>query len=300
MARGYQTSEIKEKLIDTLRNSKTGFSGIELAQKLGVNRVTMTKYLNIFAAEGLLKQKNMGKISLWYIEEGVEQLSFPADFFRVKTKYFEYLTSGAKQQVYNLIRNSYHSDAVPQKILTEVINPAINSVNDLYEGGKIGNSEKKFLNSIISSSIQILNLLDLDEDSKKNAIILSADPESSLVAEVASAAFHVGGWQVSNLGDLSSAIDVMFDIDIQKFLNKAWKQRQGIMIVTVFSATEEGIKFFSEAVASAKGKYGKLFYLAICSKLAKKTKTKVDFISDDLETLLQWSDTIYESYLQKP
>ncbi len=53
MARGYQTEEIKQKLVDVLNDTKTGMSGVEISEKLGVNRITMTKYLNIFAAEGL-------------------------------------------------------------------------------------------------------------------------------------------------------------------------------------------------------------------------------------------------------
>ncbi|GFN39817.1 MAG: ArsR family transcriptional regulator [Marine Group I thaumarchaeote] len=299
MPREYQTSEIKKKLIDTLRDSRTGLTGIELAEKLGVNRVTMTKYLNIFAAEGFVKQKHMGKISLWYIEKGVEQLTFPSDFFRVKSKYYEYLIAGEEHQVYSLIRNSYHSGAVPQKLIIDAIVPAIHSVNDLYKDGKIGNSEKKFLDNIVSNSIQILNLLDIDIDSKKNVIIISADANSALLAEATSAALHVGGWKVSYLGDLSSAIDVLFDIDIQKFLNKNWKQKQGIMVVVVFSTTEEGLKFFSESIVSGKSKYGKSLHLALCSKYAKKSKSKADFVSDEIETLLQWSDTTYESYLQE-
>ena len=46
MVRGYQTEEIKRKLVDLLNKEKEGLSGIEISEKLGVNRVTMTKYLN--------------------------------------------------------------------------------------------------------------------------------------------------------------------------------------------------------------------------------------------------------------
>jgi response regulator of citrate/malate metabolism len=59
MARGYQTKELKEKLVEILVYSKTGLSGVEISEKLGVNRVTMTKYLNIFATEGMIHQKSL-------------------------------------------------------------------------------------------------------------------------------------------------------------------------------------------------------------------------------------------------
>ena len=295
MTRGYQTEKIKEKLIDILRNSKTGLSGVEISEKIGINRITMTKYLNVFAAEGLVKQKNVGSVNLWFIEEGVTHFNFPADFFEVQTRYSEYLLSGEYKEAYGLLRNSLHSSANPIKILTEVISPAIESVRDLYEKGKIGKSEKNFLNEIISNSIQIVKLTEVDSNPKKNVVVFSTDYDRDLLAQIASAAFHADGWKVSQLGNMSSAMDVMFDIDLQKFLNKIWSKKQGLMIIVIFSSTESSSKFFSEAVNTSKTKFGKAFHLALCTNLAKKTKAKADFVSEDLENILQWCQTVYES-----
>ena len=52
MGREYSSADIKQKLIDLLEDSKTGMSGIEISEKIGVSRTTMTKYLKVFAAEG--------------------------------------------------------------------------------------------------------------------------------------------------------------------------------------------------------------------------------------------------------
>ena len=295
MTRGYQIEKIKETLIDILRNSKTGLSGTEISKKLGINRITMAKYLNVFSAEGLIKQKNIGSINLWFIDEGVIHFNFPDDLFQVKTRYLEYLLAGADKEVYGLLRNSLHSRANPVKILTEVISPAIESVRDLYLKGKIGISEKNFLEGIISSSIQIINLIDSDTNPKKNSIVFSADRDSALLAQTTSAALHVDGWKVSQLGDMSSTIDVMFDIDLQKFLNKIWTKKQDLMIIVIFSSTENGSKFFSEAVNSSKTKFGKALQLVLCTKLTKKTKIKADFISEDTSAILQWCQTLHES-----
>jgi len=84
MTRGYQTEEIKEKLVDLLSSSKTGLSGLEISERLNINRITTTKYLNVFAAEGFVKQKNIGNVNLWFIEDGTEKFHFPEDFFKVK------------------------------------------------------------------------------------------------------------------------------------------------------------------------------------------------------------------------
>ena len=39
MARGYDIAEIKFKLIKLLRDSETGISGVEISERLGINRV---------------------------------------------------------------------------------------------------------------------------------------------------------------------------------------------------------------------------------------------------------------------
>ena len=155
MARGYQTEDIKEKLVDLLTNSKTGLSGLEISERLEINRITTTKYLSIFAAEGLIKQKNIGNVNLWFIEDGTEKFHFPEDFFKVKTKYIEYLTARKEHQVYNLVRNSFHSTTQPVKIITEIVVPAIESIYTIFDQGKIGKSELNFLEKTISNSIQI-------------------------------------------------------------------------------------------------------------------------------------------------
>ncbi len=295
MAKGYQVQELKQQLVDILANSKTGLSGIEISEKLGINRVTMSKYLNMFATEGLIGQKNIGNVNLWFLEEGTEQFEFPADYFRVKTKYLELLTQRSEQKSYNLIRNCIHSNVNTSKLMNEIILPATQSVQELFEQGKISKSESKLLGNIISNSIQMLNQVNSETDQRKNVMIISADSQSAILAEAASASFHSEGWNVSSLGDMSDAIDVMFDLDLQNFLGKVWAKNKGIMIIVIFSSTEEGLKFFAQAVNSAKGKFGKNLNLILCSNL-EKTSIKADLVANDLESVLQWSQTTFERF----
>ena len=296
MTRGYNAEKIREKLLDVLSQSSTGLTGIEIAEKLKVNRVTLAKYLQVFAGEGLIKQKNMGSVNLWFIEEGADKLSFPADFFLVKKKYLEYLLSGSNHEVQTLIRTSLYSGAAPTKIVSEVIIPAINAVESSYNNGKMGRSEKNFFDEIISTSISIIGLSEGEVNSKKNVVILATDYQNALLARATSAAFRTEKWKVSPLGDMSSSIDVMFDIDLQRFLNKIWPKHDGVMIIIIFSSKEGEIKFFSQAVGATKGKFGKNLHLALCTQIIKKTKTNADFTSDSVETLLQWCQTVFESY----
>jgi len=177
--------------------------------------------------------------------------------------------------------------------MSEIIIPSLESVKDLFEKGKISKSEEKLLEGIISKSIQILNLMAIEQDPKKNVVVFAADSTSSIHAQAATASYHSEGWRVFSLGDLSDSIDVLFDLDLQKFLGKVWKKKEGIMVFVIFSETEEGLKFFSEAVNSNKGKSSKNMHLILCCKI-KNTTAKADLITENLDDALQWSQTIFE------
>lgn len=295
MGKGYESSEIRQKLIELLEDSKSGMSGVEISKKLGVNRTTMTKYLKVFAAEGFLRQNNIGNITLWFLESGQEAYSFPDDYFKVAPQYLDKLIKGQETQIYSLIKNCINSGATIPKLVTEVIIPSVESIQKLYDDGKIGNTEQKLLQNIISKSLQIFNQISIDSNPKNNIIVISADAYSNLLSEAASASLHSDGWRVFHLGDMSSAINVLFDLDLQKLLGKIWKQKSGIMIILVFSNTEEGLHFFAESVNSIKEKLGKRIRLALCGKVGKKTKIQSDLLSEKFEDVLQWSKTVSES-----
>ena len=61
MYRRYTIDEIKHKVIETLKKNDAGMSSAELADAIHVNRMTITKYLNILAVIGLIKRKRIGK-----------------------------------------------------------------------------------------------------------------------------------------------------------------------------------------------------------------------------------------------
>jgi len=295
MGKGYESSEMRQKLIDLLEDSKSGMSGVEISKNLGVNRTTMTKYLKVFAAEGFLRQNNIGNITLWFLESGQEAYSFPDDYFKVAPQYLDKLIKGQETQIYSLIKNCLNSSATIPKLVTEVILPSIESIQKLYDDGKIGNTEKKLLQNIISKSLQIFNQISIDSNPKNNIIVISADAHSNLLSEAASASLHSDGWRVFHLGDMSSAINVLFDLDLQKLMGKIWKQKSGLMIILVFSNTEEGLHFFAESINSIKEKLGKRIRLVLCGKVGKKTKIQSDLTSEKFEDVLQWSKTVSES-----
>ncbi|PJC49817.1 MAG: transcriptional regulator [Nitrosopumilales archaeon CG_4_9_14_0_2_um_filter_34_16] len=295
MGKGYSTEEIRQKLISTLDGVVSGMSGVEISGNIGINRITMAKYLKVFAAEGLLRQKNIGNVTLWFLEPGQESFTFPDDYFKVAPQYLEYLLKDSEDRVYSLIRNCLHSGGTTNRLVLEVILPSIENVKKLYDDGKIGTSEQNLLNTTISKSLQIFNQSQVVSDPKKNVVVIASDAQSRLNSEAASAVYHSNGWKVSHLGDMSSAINVLFDLDFQKLLGKIWKQKPGILLVVVFSQTDEGLVFFADSINPIKEKSGKNMKLILCGKLSKKTKIQSDMASDKIEEVLQWSQTVSQN-----
>ena len=295
MARGYDETEVKFRLIKLLHSSKSGISGVEISEKLGINRVTMSKYLNKFAAEGTITQKNIGNLNLWFVDEDIEQLNFPDDYFLVQEKFLSYVIDCNERHVNNLIKNCINSKAKMDKIITEIIIPTIPHIQKLFDDGKIGKSEEQLMTGIISNSLQMITYHSGHYDSGKNVIILSADSESILSSESAAAAFRSQNWNVFSIGDISSSIDVLFDLELRKLLSKTWKSKDGVMIVLVFSQTEEGLKFISDSFYSVKEKSENNLFIVLSGKTGKKVKIKGDLSASKLEDILQWSNTKYEN-----
>lgn len=53
----YNFEEVKKKVFYALSQNYSGLSGIELAFKTKINRMTLTKYLNLMLAQGLIRKK---------------------------------------------------------------------------------------------------------------------------------------------------------------------------------------------------------------------------------------------------
>jgi len=295
MARGYLSTEIREKLISILKNSDSGMSGTEISKKINVSRITMIKFLKVFAAEGLLRQKNIGNLTLWFLEPGQESFTFPDDYFKITSRYLELLVKGTEDQIYSLIRNCLNSGASINPLILEVIYPAIDYLDNLYESGKIGSAEKNLLRTTISKSLDIFNQISVLTDPKKNVVVIAADPESILISESASASYHFNGWNVSHLGDMSSAVNILFDLDFQKLIGRIWKQKIGVLLVVIFSQTSEGLSFFADSINSNKKKSDRRIKLALCGNTSKKTKITSDLLSDKIGDILQWSKTMSEN-----
>jgi response regulator of citrate/malate metabolism len=59
---GYNFEEVKQKVFSALSQNYAGLSGIELASKTRINRMTLTKYLNLMLTQGLIRKKKLERL----------------------------------------------------------------------------------------------------------------------------------------------------------------------------------------------------------------------------------------------
>ena len=59
---GYNFEEVKQKVYSALSQNYAGLSGIELASKTKINRMTLTKYLNLMLSQGLIRKKKLEQL----------------------------------------------------------------------------------------------------------------------------------------------------------------------------------------------------------------------------------------------
>ena len=59
---GYNFEEVKQKVFSALSQNYAGLSVIELASKTRINRMTLTKYLNLLLTQGLIRKKKLEQL----------------------------------------------------------------------------------------------------------------------------------------------------------------------------------------------------------------------------------------------
>ena len=68
--------EIEDKIVDFIKKSPLGVSSTDIASYLGINRITITKYLAVIKQKSLIDFKQFGMAKLWYIPVNISKESF--------------------------------------------------------------------------------------------------------------------------------------------------------------------------------------------------------------------------------
>jgi hypothetical protein len=295
MYRRYTFDEIKRKTIDALKSAGgTGLSGVELADVTGINRMTMTKYLDVMNAMGLLKKKKIGNVNIWFVHIGVEDVEFPIDYVQVQQKLIGSILLGDEDHARRILLSVINSNADQVKVMTDIILPAVNTIDELYSRGRMNKTERTFLLSLMMELIDLakFNIQPMDKKSNAHAICVAGSEDKVYAAKSAAVALLARGWDSSYIGDVGQQIDPFFDIDFQRYLLRLWGNKRGIMLVCIFSSGEGSLRFLSSTANELRGRMkGELRIGAMTTQqLQQMAKESTDYVVKDLVGLIEWAE----------
>ena len=301
MARGYPIHDVRRRLIEALgdADAKGGMSGVELAKALGMSRTTVSKYLRMLAADGTLDRREIGNVTLWSLRPGQESFTFPDDYFRAASAYMEYVRNASESGAVQVVCNCIRSGASAASLVLDVVLPASDAIRDMYETGKIGAAEQNYLGGIISRSLYEIGSHDTgvraSREKGKSVLVIAADSRSGPVSHAACSIYRSRGWTVFELGDMSAAAGVLFDLDFERLAGKVWNPRNGPLVTAVFSSTAEGLNFFADSIYPV-SKRSRRMHLLLCGRgLAEPMsgmKSCDYYIDGDVSKVIQISDAI--------
>lgn len=295
MYRRYTLDEIKRKIIDVLQSAGgTGLSGVELADRIGINRMTVTKYLDVMHAMGLLKKKKIGNVNIWFAQTGVADIDFPINYIQVQQKLISAILDGDEDHGRRILLSVMNSSVDQVRVLTDVIVPTVNTIDEIYSRGKLNKTERIFLVNLMMEFIDLIKFNVRPSEQKANAqvVCVAGSEDRTHIAKSAAVALLALGWDSSYIGDVGEQIDPFFDIDFQRYLLRLWSNKHGIMLVCIFSSGEGSLRFLSSTAKQMKGKLkGELLVAAVTTQeLHPVAQESSDHVAKDLLGLVEWAE----------
>jgi methanogenic corrinoid protein MtbC1 len=295
--RRYTLDEVKRKIVDVLQGAGTGLSGIELADRTGINRMTITKYLDVMHAMGLVKKKKTGNVNVWFLETGVADIEFPVNYIQVQQKLINAVMAGEEEQARRILLSVLNSDIDQVRMLTDVILPATNTIGELYSRGRLDKTERAFLLNLMMELIDLVKFNVRPSEQKTNASMLAVAGSDDKVhlAKSAAVAFSALGWDSLYIGDVEEQIDPFFDIDFQRYVSRVWGAKRGLMLVCIFSSGEGSLRFLSSTAKAMKGRLRGELRVAVLAtpELQAVSEENSDYVAKDLMSLVQWAEREY-------
>jgi methanogenic corrinoid protein MtbC1 len=302
--RRYTLDEVKRKIVDALQNAGTGLSGIELADKTGINRMTMTKYLDVMHAMGLVKKKKIGSVNVWFLEAGVGDIEFPVNYVQVQQKLIGAAMAGEEEQARKILLSALNSNVDQVRILADVILPVVSTIGELYSRGRLDKTERTFLLGLMMELVDLVkfNARPAEQKANANVIMVAGSDDRAYLAKSAAVAFQTLGWNSRYIGNVEEHIDPFFDIDLQRYVARVWGNRHGLMLVCIFSSGEGSLRFLLSAAKAMKGRLkGELRIAASTAQElhAVAEEGGADYVAKDLPALAEWAEREYNNIIAK-
>jgi hypothetical protein len=301
MYRRYTLDEVKHKITSLLQGNSAGLSGVELAEKTGINRMTMAKYLNVLLTLGLVGRKKAGPVNIWYLNSGITDLEFPINYLEIQQNYMTATFQNDPEKSHGVILSALNSTPDKIKVLSEVIIPTYNTLNELYDRGRLGETERTSILTTLADTIELIKFNSQVESTMQNAHVLfvAGSEDKIVLAKSGAVELKMLGWNSSYIGNVERLIDPFFDIDFQRYIIKSWNEKRGLMILCIFSSQESSLRFLSLAASSLKSKLKGELYTVIftTSELAKRHEDiGADAAFNNIQSLVEWCEKKYSTY----
>lgn len=301
MYRRYTLDEVKHKITSLLQGNSAGLSGVELAEKTGINRMTMSKYLNVLLTLGLVRRKKAGPVNIWYLNSGITDLEFPINYLELQQNYMTATFQNDPEKSHGVILSALNSTPDKIKVLSEVIIPTYNTLNELYDRGRLGETERTSILTTLADTIELIKFNSQVESTMQNAHVLfvAGSEDRIVLAKSGAVELKMLGWNSSYIGNVERLIDPFFDIDFQRYIIKSWNEKRGLMILCIFSSQESSLRFLSLAASSLKTKLKGELYTVIftTSELAKRHEDiGADAAFNNIQSLVEWCEKKYSTY----
>jgi methanogenic corrinoid protein MtbC1 len=297
MYRRYTLDEVKRKIIDVFQGAGTGLSGIELADRTGINRMTITKYLDVMHAVGLVKKKKTGNVNVWFLEAGVADIEFPVNYIQVQQKMIGAILAGEEEQARRILLSVLNSDVDQARVLTDVVVPAVNTIGELYSRGRLDKTERTFLLNLVLELIDLVkfNVRPAEQKANASVLVVAGSGDKVHIAKSAAVTFLALGWNSIYIGDVEKQIDPFFDIDFQRYISRVWGNRRGLMLVCIFSSGEGSLRFLSSTAKAMKGRLKGELRIAVLAtpELQAAAEENSDHVAKDLLSLVEWAERQY-------
>ena len=234
------------------------------------------------------------------MDKDAPQIEFPLNIRSLQQKFLECLIQGNESQAIIIISNLLYSTVSKERILLDIILPTLNILNDMYNRGKINESEKILIStSAIDLVLMTKFVSTLDTPKlKASSIIVSGSEEANYFARIASVILHLMGWNSLYLGNVENKIDPFFDIDIQRLVTSKLKGMNGLSVVMIFSFNANTLKFLSNTFKVLRKKVENNLRIAIFTNsdlLQESQDMDVDYCSTDLRALIDWAKEEYRT-----
>jgi hypothetical protein len=297
----YTLDEVKHKIMSLLEDDRAGLSGIEIAEKTGINRMTITKYLNILLTLGLVKKKKAGPVNIWYLESGIKDLEFPINYLEVQQSFITAIFENDHEKSNRLIISALNSTFDKERILSNVILPTFNTINELYDRGRLGKTERVALLTGLSEVIDLIKFSSPLETTRHNAhaMFVASSEDRIFLAKAGALSLRMLGWNSNYIGSVEEHIDPFFDIDFQRYVTKVWGEKKGLMILCIFSSPESSLRFMSLAANPLKTRLKGQLSIALLTPRELSGMHEyigADMAFSEIQSLVDWCEKEYGKY----